>query len=609
MAIMSGNKAEHPAKVRVAIRVGVTGHRPNRLKAADQASLRLNIEGVLKIVRDATQKIAANPEVGYDSPATLLRVISPLAEGADRLVADEALKLGFELQCALPFRRDEYELDFATPESRKHFRDSLKLATAVLELDGSRDSHHAENIAYENVGRTVLRHSDVLIAIWDGEKAEGKGGTTQIVKEALQIGIPVVWIHAESPHPISLLLPDGSGKHRQMSVAELPMLLNGLLNFRPAGASDSSGRKDTDLRKHYFGEKRHTWTLGVLFRLFSSLTAGSWPWPLNFLIKEYEKETKEKWDEAWAASPGIPPPVRQQVEAGFLHHFAWADKLADHYANIYRSSFLVNYLLAAFAVLFALRAYFDDSSRLRFWIGMELGSIVFIIVLTRLGRKQRWHERWIDYRLLAEKLRQMRFLFLIGRGGISNSSRARDSHDESGKSWVNWHFDAVTRAAGLPQGDFDRPYREEYRKLLTDFELPSQVEYHAKNFLKFQKIDRHLHWVGTSLFFGTLVVCIAHLLDRYGYLHGTLVQLAAVLPSFGAALHGIGSQGDFHRVAQRSGQVNQRLNAIMSQLKNAPDDLSSNALGEYAERAAAIMGEDLVDWRAESQEKQLVYPS
>jgi hypothetical protein len=563
----------------------------------------------LKTVRDAASKISADPGAGYDISSPLLRVISPLAEGSDRFVAEEAVKLGFELQCPLPFPRKEYERDFTAPESRKHFHDLLQQATAVLELDGSRESSQTENHAYENVGRAVLRHSDLLIAIWDGERAEGRGGTAQIVKEAVQLGIPVIWVRSETPHGATLILAGGSGVHRQKDIASLPMLVEKMVCFQRAAPSEITKSKIADLRNHYFGEKRHTWTLGVLYRVFSRVAGGSWPWPLHFLIKEYEEETKEEWNEAWAASHEVPPTARHQVEACFLHHYAWADKLADHYANIYRSSFLLNYLLAACAVLFALRAYFDDPSRLRFWIGMELGTIIFIIVLTKLGRMQRWHERWIDYRLLAEKLRQMRFLFLIGRGTISIPSHGLDLHDDSGKTWVNWHFHAVARAAGLPKGEFNWPYRAAYQKLLLEYELPSQIKYHTDNSEQLQKIDRRLRWLGTSLFFGTLVVCIAHLFDRRGEYHRVFVQLSAVLPAFAAALHGIGSQGDFHKVGERSAVVNQRLSAIWAQLKNAPDNLSTETLGDFAEKAGDLMGTELTDWRASLQEKQLVYPT
>ena len=46
------------------------------------------------------------------------------------LVAEEALKEGYELQCALPFGRYEYEKDFADGESIENYRTMLGKATS-----------------------------------------------------------------------------------------------------------------------------------------------------------------------------------------------------------------------------------------------------------------------------------------------------------------------------------------------------------------------------------------------------------------------------------------------------------------------------------------------
>jgi hypothetical protein len=51
------------------------------------------------------------------------------------------------------------------------------------------------NRSYETVGRYVVRHSDVLIAIWDGGPG-GRGGTAEIVRYAAHAGVPVWWLHA-----------------------------------------------------------------------------------------------------------------------------------------------------------------------------------------------------------------------------------------------------------------------------------------------------------------------------------------------------------------------------------------------------------------------------
>ena len=48
----------------------------------------------------------------YAEGQPLLRLVSPLAEGADRLVAEEAGKLNYVLDVVLPLRKQDYEQDF-----------------------------------------------------------------------------------------------------------------------------------------------------------------------------------------------------------------------------------------------------------------------------------------------------------------------------------------------------------------------------------------------------------------------------------------------------------------------------------------------------------------
>jgi hypothetical protein len=605
---MSKNANPHPPKTRLAIRVGVTGHRPNHLKTADLPRLKRQIHHVLQSVRNAGAEIAGDSRAGYDSREPLFRVISPLAEGSDRMVAEEGLALGFELQSPFPFPIDDYENDFATPESKKHFRELLKQAMATLELDGSRENQDAQNRAYESVGRTVLRHCDLLIAIWDGEAARSQGGTAQIVAEAAQLHIPTVWIKTVPPHDSCILIAKEEEGRCQLTIEELEKQLIALLSFQPAEEGASSGGKSVDRRKTYFQEEPHTWTLGVAFRIFSKLIAGSNPWPLRILQRDYEKETREEWKAAWAVSHGLPADAKHQVEKKFLLHYAWADKLANHFANLYRSSFLVNYLLAACAVLFALRAFFDKNNP-DLWVALELSSIVLIIAITMLGRRRRWHERWIDYRSLAEKLRQMRFLFLIGR--FSRTDRVPE-HSLRGlprKTWVDWHFQAAVREGGMLQGQLDHSYCQAYRKLLIEYELTSQIQYHAHNSRQNSRIDERLQWLATGLFFGTLLVCSAHLIDKNLYHQSYLVQMAAILPAFGAAIHGINSQGDFRNVARRSADMNKWLSNILTRVRMAGDEISSDELAAFAEEAAGVMGVDVLDWRVDFQEKPLVFPS
>src|SRR5271154_6632037 len=130
-----------PPKPRLALRVGVTGHKPEGLRDADIDVLQAKIHEVLQILK---QFALEHPRVSTsyrerDEP--LLRMVSSLAEGADRYAAQQAISLGYELQCSLPFARDEYLNDFEEDAAAQEFNrllDNTEVTTATLELDGSR---------------------------------------------------------------------------------------------------------------------------------------------------------------------------------------------------------------------------------------------------------------------------------------------------------------------------------------------------------------------------------------------------------------------------------------------------------------------------------------
>ena len=139
--------------------------------------------------------------------ATELVIVSSLAEGSDRIVAEAGLAAGFALQVVLPFDRAEYERDFETQMSRREFEELLARACDVFELDGAADQRPR---AYEAAGLFMLANIDVLIAIWDGEVAAGIGGTAQIVERAVADGIAVVWIEPTHPNAMQISRPSAA---------------------------------------------------------------------------------------------------------------------------------------------------------------------------------------------------------------------------------------------------------------------------------------------------------------------------------------------------------------------------------------------------------------
>lgn len=163
------------------VAIGVTGHR--FLDEVDKIAT--GVDEALRRIEEAF-------------PGEPLTVISPLAEGADRLVAQRILtRRQARLVVPLPLPQSDYMADFGSPESKKLFLSLLDRADEVIELPPV----PTRNQAYEAVGHYVLDHCKVLIAIWDGQEAQGQGGTAEIVAQARQRGRPLAWIHAANRRP------------------------------------------------------------------------------------------------------------------------------------------------------------------------------------------------------------------------------------------------------------------------------------------------------------------------------------------------------------------------------------------------------------------------
>ena len=103
----------------LAFRIGVTGSR--HLSPEEMEGLRPAVADILALIARELTGLAGDPRAkavyGPGDPAP--RLVSPLAMGADRLVAEEGLRAGYALYAPLPFQQAEYEKDF--PEFRRCF--------------------------------------------------------------------------------------------------------------------------------------------------------------------------------------------------------------------------------------------------------------------------------------------------------------------------------------------------------------------------------------------------------------------------------------------------------------------------------------------------------
>jgi hypothetical protein len=216
--------------------IGVTGHRD--LRREDIKTLTAEIEKIFDRLEDeyanpcsfvernlrrfwpeGAEWLKLKDKRRKRAGVTPMIVLSALAEGADQLVAQVAYDRGLQVIAPLPLPAKAYRQDFEReaiePDAARKFDTWMKRAAGDGQGDGERDAGpkprvqtwfvglagdntlekarepgEPRNLQYRHVGQFIARHCDVLIALWDGEPSDAKGGTAEIANYKLN-GIPL----------------------------------------------------------------------------------------------------------------------------------------------------------------------------------------------------------------------------------------------------------------------------------------------------------------------------------------------------------------------------------------------------------------------------------
>jgi hypothetical protein len=171
--------------------IGITGHRPHRVDLSD-ANLLREIDRTLARIRQA-------------EPDKCLILVSSLAEGSDRVVAEMAMtKYDMKVHIPLPLPYELYQTDFQSQSSLNEFKQLVGRSEVYYELptrfgsqeilaahiDGS--SNGARDQQYALAGAYIALTCDELIAVYDGGEAGGVGGTADVVQWRQRSEIPVI---------------------------------------------------------------------------------------------------------------------------------------------------------------------------------------------------------------------------------------------------------------------------------------------------------------------------------------------------------------------------------------------------------------------------------
>ena len=583
----------HPPRPKLNLSVGITGHRPPVLDDQAEAMVRPQLIEVLKTLAEATAELRAPDPNLFDEAAFVPRFVSPLAEGADQFGASVALELGYRLNAILPLPREDYRGDFG-PAGLARFEALLDRADCILELP-PQESGREES--YTLAGRATIAHCDILIALWDGAPARGPGGTAEVVSLALRRGLPVIHLAMEQDEP-GRILWTGYGDfvdpsdmesmpYRPIDQGSLRHLAHAVLG-PPA---DPQAIKDL---KKYLSEREWLVRTRAEYPLLLAMLGVKRLKRSAFSTQRYEESTRAEWlafHEACGAHQHGVAASLDEIERSF----AWADRLAQHFGQTYRSGHVLNFSFGATAVLIALTGLLLP--KYEFWLALAEPSVIAIFVInTLIGSRGQWHRRWLEYRQLAERIRPMRSLKLLG---IAAPPIVSHREDRLATGWIDWYARAEWRAAGCPSGKLTDPTR--LIEAIEREEIKPQVDYNRASAHQMHLLDHRLHQAGMVLFCVSIFSCFVSigtnlLAHDFANAHAALfVVSSAGLPALGGAIFGLRMQGDFGSTAERSLITAGDLERISEALAKPGTSLARQT--DLTEAAAATMLADLTEWR------------
>jgi len=525
--------ADPTGRIPLCLRVAVTGHRD---LCADAA--------LTDAVAEALARIDSRRRAGTSATPVGLAVVSALAEGADRIVARLAMQRGASLEVVLPMPPGDYLTDFKAASSQDEFDALLARATTVTELawTGERDK------AYERAGQVIVDRSDVVLALWDGQAARGRGGTAEIVSYAQQQGVPVLRVGIEHSRPsVPSWLP--------VLDADLPGTL-GPLSDRAFEQLDRFNSSSVDPRTH---DPKHLVMPGGL-------------------------------------DIDVPPQV-QQLVAYAQPYFHRAEQTARASQRMYlRLARLLYSLAGAAVVLVATQIIFLSKYPRLVWA--EVVALVAAIITLAVGRLARPHDRWIAARYLAERIRSGVFLAAVGAGDTSQPppEAARPAHStasDPNREWADLAFREIScRTPTPPVLAAELPV---LRTMLIRAWIDDQISYHKGTAARLTRRQRQLTWLAAGLFGVSALAALFHSMnilvepsepDVWGY-------MSIIIPAIGAALSGYGAQREYARLADRSRLMVLRLleaRRLVAEAKDLP------ALQQAARGTALLMQAETADW-------------
>jgi uncharacterized membrane protein HdeD (DUF308 family) len=368
--------------------VTVTGHRD---------LVETEVDGIRKRVRSLFDMLRTR------YPDMQLKLLSPLAEGADQLAAEVALEMSVQLGVVLPMPVEEYLQDFHDAAAIERFHELCDKASEVFELDGN-IAGVSHDDCYARLGVFQASHCHVLLAIWDGKDSGRLGGTSQVVR-----------FHHDDI--MSGYEPKSSVSQQMLVDDESDLVYHVVCSRDKEDGAPAEGLQPLDWS--WFTKDENEPRSNELPAAHDVVFQRA---------NEFSRDAERYSDSRAAGARSLLSTEGRALDIDGLENidtaFCAADDLAVHYQKRTLHTLRVTHVLAlAMGTLFVL---YSDLLTQQSLLYLFLACFAASAAIQGFARARSWHRKYLDYRTLAEGLRVQ---FYWAMAGISQDDLATFSHD------------------------------------------------------------------------------------------------------------------------------------------------------------------------------------
>lgn len=409
--------------------VAVTGHRD--LVSSEIPVIRERIASLFCELRDRF-------------PHHELTLLSPLAEGADSVAAEVALEQRVRLLVPLPSAEEEYLAHFSEDSARSTFRDLRARAEGVFVLgeSGLRPAPPAgvaadaweEAYPFARLGVFLAAHCHMLIAVWDGKASSEIGGTAAVVDYHLDNSLEGITSPRVSTQ--QMMVDDESDLVYHIVCSRDRPAGEPKIGLEPGDAFWRTNDLEHPVSRSMPEQHERIFERSNEFGVDAARLADR--------IEESEYSLLDGVD-----LTSFPPGVETIDE-----YFVVADQLAIHYQRRTLAALKATHALAFLTGLAFI--LYSDLETLQAFLFAFLMFIAASAGVHFLATRGKWHQKYMDYRTLAEGLRVQLYWTVAGvtegQGWLFPHDPYLRSHDPE----LGWIRNAM-RAAGLRSNAEPRP--------------------------------------------------------------------------------------------------------------------------------------------------------